>query len=276
MVKVQEQASSPTSRETRGRLEGEVAIITGGSGGIGQATALTFANEGAKVALHFSGLTEASFKRATEVSDKLKALGYASISLQANVSKYEEVKALVDKVVSEWGKVSVIVCFAGFPSSLQFWSEDPLELSGEDLLSAIKVDFLGSYHFIRALKDRMKKDTYGKIVLVSSTPTFYGEELGYRFALAKDLNRLTVKSLAPKLIRQYGIYLNAIAPGPIGTHANRVNYTEQQWNELTSSIPLGKIGDAKDIANVALFLSSHDSDYVVGQTIIVDGREVRV
>ncbi|MGI0090297.1 MAG: SDR family NAD(P)-dependent oxidoreductase [Nitrososphaerales archaeon] len=271
-----DQVFGQTTTRGKRKLEGEVAIISGGSGGIGQAAALLFAKEGAKVAIHFSGLTEASLKRATDASDKLKALGIGSMPLRANVSNYEEVKGLVDRVVGEWGKVSVIVCFAGLPSSLRFWNEDPLELSDDDLLSAIKVDFFGSYHFIRAAKDHMKSNQYGKIVLISSSPAIYGDEIGYRFTLAKDLNRLTVKSLAPKLIREYGIYLNAIAPGTVGTQANRLNYTEEQWNELTRSIPLGKAGETEDIANVALFLSSHDSDYVIGQTIVADGGEVRL
>ena len=262
--------------KANGKLVGQVAIVTGGSGEIGQATALTLAREGAKVAIHFSGLTEESYKRAIEASNKLKELGVESMSLSAKISDYNEVKGLVDKVVNEWGKVSIITCFAGLPSSLEFWNENSLELSEEDLLSAIRVDFLGSYNFIRAAKDYMKKEHYGKIVLISSTPTIYGEDLGYRYSLAKDLNRLTVKSLAPKLIRDYGIFLNAIAPGTIGTNANRINYNEKQWNELVSAIPLGKAGAPLDIAKVALFLSSHDSDFVVGQTIIADGGEVRL
>jgi 3-oxoacyl-[acyl-carrier protein] reductase len=261
---------------TQNKLAGEVAIITGGNGGIGQATALLFASEGARVAIHFSGLTDVSLKNATDISNKLKALGRESMPLRANVSNYDEVKLLVDKVVSTWGKVSIIVCFAGFPSSLRFWNEDPLELSDEDLLSAIRIDFLGSYHFVRAAKDYMKSNHYGKIVLISSTPTIYGEEAGYRFALAKDLNRFSVKSLAPKLIREYGIYLNAIAPGTIGTNANRLNYSDEQWKELIRTIPIGKAGEAEDVSDVALFLSSHDSDFVVGQTIVVDGGEVRL
>jgi 3-oxoacyl-[acyl-carrier protein] reductase len=258
------------------KLAGEVAIISGGSGGIGRATALLFAREGAKVAIHFSGLTDASVKNATEVSNKLKALGGESIPIRANVSNYDEVKSLVDQIAATWSKVSIIVCFAGLPSSPRFWNEDPLELSDEDLLSAIKVDFLGSYHFIRAAKDHMKANHYGKIVLISSTPTIYGEEDGYRYTLAKDLNRLTVKSLAPKLIKENGIYLNAIAPGTIGTNSNRLNYSDEQWKELIRSIPLGKAGEAADVSNVALFLCSHDSDFMVGQTLVVDGGEVRL
>jgi len=260
----------------KGRLEGQVAIISGGSGGIGQTTAHLFANEGAKVAVHCSGLTEASLKKATEVSNKLKALGFESMPVHADVSDYGEVKELVDKVVNDWGKVGTIVCYAGLPSSRRFWQEDPLELSDDDLLSAIRVDFVGSYHFIRAAKDYMRKQHYGKIVFISSTPTIFGDEAGYRFTLAKDLNRITVKSLATKLIREYDVYLNTIAPGTVETHANKQNYNQEQWKKSIAAIPLGRAGATEDIANVALFLCSHDSDYVVGQTIVADGGEIRL
>jgi NAD(P)-dependent dehydrogenase (short-subunit alcohol dehydrogenase family) len=122
----------------------------------------------------------------------------------------------------------------------------------------------------------MKKCGYGKIVLISSSPTITGEEEGFKFIFAKDLNRTTVKSLAEKLIRDYRVYLNVIAPGTLETRANRRNYSAKQRNELISGIPLGRAGKAEEIARVTLFLSSPDSDYVVGQTIVVDGGEVRL
>ena len=259
-----------------GRLEDEVAIISGGSGGMGEATALLFASEGARVAVHYSGLTSASRKRAADVVKKVEDLGCEAIPVQANVSNYPEVKKAVDRVLNEWGKITLAVCYAGLPAKMEFWGEDPLQLSDEELLSAVNVDFLGSYHFIRACKDYMKKGRYGKIVLISSTPAIYGEDIGYRFTLAKSLNRMTVKSLAPKLIGDYGVYLNAIAPGTIETTANRRNYTYKQWKKLVSEIPLGRAGRPDDIALAALFLCSHDSDNVVGQTILADGGEVRL
>lgn len=270
-------APTAVDAKKQGRLEGQVAVISGGSGGMGEATALLFAKEGAKVALHFSGLTDASIKKGHNVVSKLKELGFEAIPVHANVSNYSEVKKAVDRVVNQWGKVSLAVCYAGLPSEMKFWKEDPLELSDDDLHSAINVDFLGSYHFLKACKDYMKdNDRYGKSVLVSSTPAIYGEGIGYRFSLAKDLNRMTVKSLATKLIKDYGVYLNVIAPGTVETPANRKNYSDKEWKELVSGIPLGKAGTPEDIANVALFLCSHDSDYVVGQTIIVDGGEFRL
>lgn len=264
------------SSARKGRLEGEVAIISGGSGGIGEATALCFAKEGAKVAVHYSGKTSASTQRATDVVKKIEELGSEAIAVKANVSNYPEVKRAVDGIVKKWGRVTLAVCYAGLPSKMEFWHEDPLQLSDDDLLSAVNVDFLGSYHFIKACKDYMKKRRYGKIVLISSTPAIYGEAIGYRFTLAKSLNRITVKSLAVKLIGDYGVYLNAIAPGTIETTANRRNYTDKQWKKLVSEIPLGRAGKPDDIARAALFLCSHDSDYVVGQTILADGGEFRL
>ena len=265
-----------TVSSANGRLSGEVAIVTGGNGGLGEATAVLFGREGAKVAVHYSGMNDTSAARAAEVVKRVQDFGAEAMAIKAEVSNYEAVKKAVEEVVSRWGKITIVSCFAGLQANTTTWNEDPLALSDEELLSAIRVDFLGSYHFMRACKDYMKKNRYGKIVLISSSPTIPGEEAGYRYILAKDLNRVTVKSLAPKLIKEYGVYLNEIAPGTADTVANRKNYTAEQWTELIKWIPEGRAGLPEEIARVALFLSSHDSDYVVGQTIVVDGGEVRL
>jgi 3-oxoacyl-[acyl-carrier protein] reductase len=270
-------ASQPSSNvRHEGLLEDHVAIIGGGTSGMGETAAWRFAREGAKVAIHFSGSTENSVKKAERIVDELTKSGFEAMSIKADITGYGDVKRSVDDVVSKWGKVSSVVDFAGLPSSFEFWQEDSLDLSDEDLLSAIGVDFIGSYHFIRAARDYMKKERYGKIVLISSSPTVYGDDAGYRYILAKDLNRITVKSLATKLIREYGIFLNAIAPGTIDTPANRVNYSKEGWSELVGAIPIGRAGLPDEIADVALFLCSHLSDFVVGQTIVADGGEIRL
>jgi 3-oxoacyl-[acyl-carrier protein] reductase len=259
-----------------GRLQGEVAIVTGGSGEIGSTTVRLFATEGAKVAVHYSGHTESSTQRTENIVNELRSSGLDCFAVRANVSNYEEVQNAVREVEEKWGKLSVLVCAAGLQGTVDTWNEDPLELDDSELLSAVNVDFLGSFHFLRACKGLMKKNGYGKIVFVSSTPTIYGEASGYRFSLAKSMNRFSVKSLAENLIRNYGVYLNAIAPGTIDTPSNRKNYSEQQWKEMQSYIPLGKAGRPEDIARTMLFLCSHDSDYVVGQTIVADGGEIRL
>jgi 3-oxoacyl-[acyl-carrier protein] reductase len=258
------------------RLSGNVAIVTGGSGEIGGAIARLFASEGAKVAVHYSGHSESSVKRVEKIVRELKRAGHSVAAFRANVANYDEVKSLVEQVTKAWGSVSVVVCAAGLQGTVESWNIDPLDMDDDTLLSAVKVDFLGSYHFIRACKESMRKNRYGKFVLVSSSPTIYGESTGFKFSIAKSLNRFTVKSLAETLIRRYGIYLNAIAPGTIDTPSNRLNYTEKQWKKLVSYIPLGRAGRAEEIARVILFLSCHDSDYVIGQTIVADGGEIRL
>ncbi len=265
----------PASDRSKEILDGSVALIGGGTSGMGEATAWRFAREGAKVAIHFSGLTESSAGKAERIVGELKSSGFEAMSIEADVRSYSEVKRSVDSVVARWGKLSCVVDYAGLPSSFESWQENPLELSDEDLLSAIGVDFMGSYHFIRAAQEHMSKERFGKIVLTSSSSTVPGDDAGYRYVLAKDLNRITVKSLAAKLIKEHGIYLNAIAPGTIDTPANRVNYGEG-WSELVGAIPIGRAGLPDEIAGVALFLCSHLSDFVVGQTIVADGGEVRV
>jgi 3-oxoacyl-[acyl-carrier protein] reductase len=272
----QPMSSRSRNQDLKGKLAGEVAIVTGGSGEIGSTTAHLFADEGAKVAVHYSGHTEASTKRVKKIVSKLTRRGLESMPVRANVSNYEEVKSAVDQVVEKWGKVSLVVCTAGLQATVESWNEDPLEMDDEALLSAVKVDFLGSFHFLRACKDLMKKNGYGKFVFVSSSPTIYGEAAGYRYSLAKSMNRFTVKSFAETLIRNYGIYLNAIAPGTIDTPSNRLNYSPSLWKKLVSYIPLNRAGKAEEISRVALFLCSHDSDYVVGQTIVADGGEIRL
>lgn len=256
-------------------LEDHVALIGGGTSGIGEVAAWMFAREGAKVAIHCSGTTKRSSDRAASIVDGLKKAGFEAMCTKADVTNYSEVKSSVDEVVSAFGKVTSVVDFAGLPSSYESWQEDPLDLSDEDLLSAVRVDFVGSYHFIRAARDYMKKERYGKIVLTSSSPTIYGDDGGYRYVLGKDLNRITVKSLAARLIKEYGIALNAIAPGTIDTPNNRVNYGDG-WDELVEAIPIGRAGKPEEVAGVALFLCSHLSDFVVGQTIVADGGEIRL
>src|SRR5438093_13021296 len=115
----------------------------------------------------------------------------------------------------------------------------------------------------------MKKARYGKIVLVSSRPTIYGDDAGYRYVLGKDLNRITVKSLAARRIREDGVYLNAIAPGTVDSPANRVNYGENECKELVWQIPRGTAGRPDEIAGVTRFCCPHDSDPVWAATVEV-------
>lgn len=254
-----------------GRLKGKRALITGASGGLGKVTALEFAKEGAKsIAVHYSRSEDKALKTLSEI----KKLGSNGITVKADVSDYEEVKSMIDLVAKKFGMIDVVVAYAGYPASKEDWFADPLDLPDDALDNPWNVDLKGSYHCIRAAVPHMKKQKHGNIVLVSSTPGVAGDAVGLGFTLAKSAVRALVRSLAPVL--GPNIRINAIAPGSIGTEANLETYTKEQMNDLIKTVPLKRFGKPLEVAKVVVFLASDDSSYIDGQTIIVDGGEVRL
>jgi 3-oxoacyl-[acyl-carrier protein] reductase len=254
-----------------GRLKGRTALITGASGGMGRITALEFAREGTKsIAIHYSSSEDKAMKTLNEV----RKLGSDGITVKADVSDYGEVKSMVDLVVKKFGIIDTLVAYAGYPAEKEDWFADPLNLSDDVLDNPWNVDLKGSYHCIRAIVPHMQKQKHGKIILVSSTPGVYGDAIGLAFTLAKASVRALVRSLAP--ILGPNMYINAIAPGSIGTEANLKTYTKEQIKDLIKTVPLQRFGEPVEVAKVAVFLASDDSSYINGQTIIVDGGEVRL
>ncbi|MGH9922862.1 MAG: SDR family NAD(P)-dependent oxidoreductase [Nitrososphaerales archaeon] len=254
-----------------GRLKGKRALITGASGGLGKLTALEFAKEGAKsIAVHYSRSEDKALKTLKEI----KKLGSNGITVKADVSDYEEVKSMIDHVAKKFGMIDVVVAYAGYPASKEDWFADPLDLSDDAFDDPWNVDLKGSYHCIRAAVPHMKKQKHGNIVLVSSTPGVAGDAVGLGFTLAKSAVRALVRSLAP--ILGPDIRINAVAPGSIGTEANLKTYTKEQMKDLIKTVPLKRFGEPVEVAKVAVFLASDDSSYIDGQTIVVDGGEVRL
>lgn len=251
-----------------GKLDGKIALVTGASGGIGKAVAIEFAKEGAKgIAVHYGSSEE----KALKVVEEIKNLGSDAIAVKADVSKEEEVAAMIDKILKTYGRIDVVAAFAGYPAS--DWNIDPLELTSDHFDKPWNIDVKGTYFTIKHSAPHMRKQKYGKIIVVSSTPGIVGDSTGLQYTLAKSANRSLVRSLVEKLGPD-GIYINAIAPGSVGTEANLKNYSEKQIKEMSKGIPLGRFGEPVEIAKVAVFLASDDSNYVNGQTIVVDGGEI--
>jgi 3-oxoacyl-[acyl-carrier protein] reductase len=252
-----------------GRLDGKTVLITGASGGMGRVTCLEFAKEGAKaIAVHYSHSEE----KALKVLEEVKKLGADGIAVRADVSKYEEVKSMVDRAVKEFGGLDIVVAFAGYPARKEDWLADSLNLPDEALDNPWNTDLKGSYHCIRAAVPHMRKG--GRIILISSTPGVAGDAVGLGFTLAKSAVRSLVRSLAPVL--GPSIQINAIAPGSIRTDANLNTYTKEQMYELMKTVPMKRFGEPLEISRVAVFLASNDASYITGQTVVVDGGEVRL
>ena len=253
------------------KLEGKIALITGASGGIGRVTAIKFAKEGVNpLALHYSS----SEDKAKKVLEEIKSMNVNGLLVKSDVSNYSEVKSMVDLLINKFGRIDILVAYAGFPAKKEYWNADPLDLTDEMLDGPWNTDLKGSYHCIKAVVPHMRRKKYGKIILVSSTPGVSGDPVGLGFTLAKTAVRSLVRSLAPVLGSE--IFINAISPGSIDTEANLKNYNEKQKNEMIRTVPLGRFGKPEEIANAAIFLASDDSSYITGQTLVVDGGEIRL
>ncbi len=241
-------------------LTDKVAIITGASRGIGQAIAVAFGQAGAKLVLSAS-----TIENLRETETALKDLGHSDFILtQANVSVGDEVSEVVKKALDTFGKVDILVNNAGI-------TRDNLlalmpEKDWDDVLSTnLKSVFL----FTKACTRPMVKQRAGAIINITSVIGITGNAGQANYAASKAGIIAFTKSAAKELAKR-NIRANAIAPGFIQTRMTGKLSAEQQQSVL-QHIPLGRIGEPKEIADVAVFLASDASRYMTGQTLIVDG-----
>ena len=247
-----------------GRLEGKVAAITGGASGIGAGTVRRFVEEGAKVLI-----ADLDADRGTALAAEL---GAATAFLRTDVSKEEDVAAMIAETTDRWGRIDVLFNNAGFGGAL-----GPIEstsLADYDLTMDVLVKsvFLGMKHVAPV----MKAQGSGSII---STASVAGLRVGYAphlYSVAKCAVIHLTKTVAMELGEQ-GIRVNAICPGFIATPlaAGRPDADESQIDQLratgASSQVLGRVGEPRDIANMALFLASDESEWITGREFVVDG-----
>jgi len=249
------------------RLKNKVCLVTGASRGIGRAIALTFAREGANLIVNYSKSEE----KAKEVAEEIAKLGRRVFLVKADVSNKDEVKAMVDKAVKEFGRIDVLVNNAGIT-----WKPTKiLEGTTEEWEKVLGVNLIGTYYCVQAVAPYMIKNKHGKIISISSLAsiaTTFGEQVAYGPSKAA-VNNLT-KRLAYEL-GPYNINVNAIAPGLIKTEMLGVGRTEEGVDKLLKEIAnaadLRRTGEPQDIANAALFLASDESNFMTGQLMVVDG-----
>ncbi|MEM3403669.1 MAG: glucose 1-dehydrogenase [Nitrososphaeria archaeon] len=249
------------------RLKDKICIVTGASRGIGRAIALTFGREGGLVVVNYSKNKE----KAEGVINEIIKNGGKAVIAHADVSNKEEVFQMVNKIGAEFKRIDVLVNNAGI-----VWKPTKiLDGTTEEWERVLSVNLLGSYYCIQAAARFMIKQNYGKIINISSLAsigTVFGEQVAYGPSKAA-INILT-KRLAFEL-GQYNINVNAIAPGLIKTEILSLGRTEEELNEIYNKLAraaaLGRIGEPQDIANVALFLASDESNFITGQVIVVDG-----
>lgn len=240
-------------------LEERVAVITGGTRGIGLETVRLFCENKAKVV--FFGSKEESVSKALK---ELKNLGIEAKGYYPNLMDFESVKKTIDDIVSEFGKIDILVNNAGISAHKKIEETTTSEFS-----QIMDLNVKAIFNLCKAVVPYMKEQKSGVILNTSSMVSIYGQPSGVGYPTSKfAVNGLT-KSLARELA-PFGIRVNAVAPGITKTDMVS-SLNEEMIKPLIQSIPLGRIGEPRDIANAFLFLASDMASYITGEILSVDG-----
>lgn len=243
-------------------LKDQVAVVTGGTAGIGKAIALQFALSGAKVAI-FGTNAERGAKVIEEICDATKSQDRVSFHA-LDISKTEIVDAEMKKVLEKYGTVDILVNNAGITRDQLL-----MKMTEEEWDSVLDVNVKSCYNTCRALSRPMMKAKKGVIINMSSVIGLTGNAGQVNYAASKAAIIGLTKALAKELASRF-IRVNCICPGFIDTAMTEM-LNETQKESILSKIPLGRMGSTNDIALAALFLASPLSSYITGQVIVVDG-----
>jgi len=242
------------------KLKNKVAIITGSARGIGKATALRFAQEGAMVVVNDVDLEEAK-----EVVSQINSQQEKAVAVKADVSDEKEVEKMVEVVYSKFGRIDILVNNAGIIKRGSI--EDH---SYEDWDKVIAVNLRGTYNCAKAVVPIMKNQRYGKIINVSSVAGKVGDIASApSYGSSKGAINALTKSLARELA-EYGICVNAVAPHAIETEMSS-EWPEKKRREIIAQIPLKRLGRPEEVAAAILFLASDEASFITGEILDVNG-----
>ncbi|GAE29208.1 3-oxoacyl-[acyl-carrier-protein] reductase [Halalkalibacter hemicellulosilyticus] len=244
-------------------LQGQTAIVTGASRGIGRATALELGRNGANVVVNYAG----SQARAEEVVAEIKGFGVDAIAIQANVADGEQVKALIKQTVDAFGRIDILVNNAGITRDNLL-----MRMKDDEWDDVINTNLKGVFQCAKAVSRQMMKQRYGRIINVASVVAVLGNAGQANYVAAKAGVIGLTKTLARELANR-NIHVNAVAPGFIETDMTD-ELGEDMKAQLLNQIPLATLGKPEDIANTIRFLASSDANYMTGQTLHVDGGMV--
>ena len=250
---------------SKGRLAGKVAVVTGGSRGLGRGIAEGFGAEGARVVVNYLQ----DEKAAREVADTLRNNGSDAITVRANVGEVDDVRTMMDTAVKEFGTIDILVNNAGMLNSFRL-----AEMSVETWDSMIKVHLRGMFLCTRFAIPHMLKQKSGKVINMSGT---FGVSGGAEFThmSAAKAGMIGFTRALAREVGHDGINVNCIAPAIIRT--DLYNFmADDVRDSIVGAYPLGRVGEVGDVVATALFLATEDGSYFTGQTLCPAGGDVMV
>mgnify|MGYP000250524874 FL=1 len=239
-------------------LKGQTALITGAGRGIGKTIAIKLAKSGADIVLADMS------PDVTEVREEVESLGRKCMTFEADVTDFEAIDTMVKKIIEEPGSIHILVNNAGITQDNLFMRMKP-----EQWLKVIDVNLNGVFNVTKAVIRPMVKQRAGKIINISSVVGFSGNPGQVNYSSTKSALVGFTKSLARE-VGARGITVNAVAPGFIDTAMTQA-LNESQQEVILQQIPLGRMGDAEDIANAVAFLASKEASYITGTILHVNG-----
>ncbi|MFX3674764.1 MAG: SDR family oxidoreductase [Paenisporosarcina sp.] len=245
-----------------GKLQGKVAIITGGDSGIGRAVAVAYAKEGANVAIVYLNEHE----DATKTVSIIENYGVKAMKIATDLSDDENCQNAIEEVVNKFGRINIVVNNAG----KQFPTENFLDITPDQLQETFSTNIYSMFYLSQAALPHMTKGD--AIVNTSSVTAYRGSPNLIDYSATKGAITTFTRSLALNLVDQ-GIRVNAVAPGPIWTPLIPATFDKEKVKKHGDNTPMQRRGQPAENAPAFVFLASSDSSYMTGQTIHIDGGD---
>ncbi|MFO7773940.1 MAG: 3-oxoacyl-[acyl-carrier-protein] reductase [Dehalococcoidia bacterium] len=245
-------------------LEGKVSLVTGASRGIGRAIAFKLASLGSKVAVNYVAIEAANKADADEVVESIIRTGGEAAAVEADVRDSEAVKAMVDQVTDKWGRVDILVNNAGINRDTLL-----LRMSDDAWDAVIETNLRGAYLCTKFAVKHMMRQQWGRVVSISSVVGRVGNAGQSNYAASKGGIIAFTKSIAREMGSR-NITVNAVAPGFIVTEMTD-RLPPERKESILAMIPLQRLGQPEDVAELVAFLASERAGYITGQAITIDG-----
>lgn len=253
--------SKPIQQE--GKLKGKTAIITGGDSGIGKATALLFASEGADIVISYLSETV----DAKDTKKEIVKLGRKCILIKGDLGKENHCKKVISKTIAEFGRLDILINNAGI-----HWEADSIEaISTDQLMKTFHSNFFSVFWLTKYAMKHLKKGS--SIINTTSVTAYRGSDHLIDYASTKGAILSFTRSLSANLAKK-GIRVNAVAPGPIWTPLIASTLSKKAVSEFGSDTPMKRAGEPNEVATCFLFLASDDAAYITGQVLHPNGGEI--